>query len=97
MPPGAAKLGTLPAGRVPYIAITDLICFKINSCGMQPGPEKKEVDAKDAQKLLERFERPLDLTKEQQVAVQQGIQGVVEHSGWPEAWWIERLGLPTSK
>jgi hypothetical protein len=99
MPAAAAKLRDLPAGATPYISATDLVVFKINSCGLRAQTAKKRTDAADAQALLERLtgQAPLSLSNAQKAAVEQGINDVVTYGTKTKAWWREKLGLPASQ
>ncbi|PIA89243.1 hypothetical protein CB0940_07065 [Cercospora beticola] len=49
MPSTTVKLKDLPANTIPYISVSDLIVFKIYSCGMRAQPAKRRTDAADAE------------------------------------------------
>jgi hypothetical protein len=93
MPAAATKLRDLPAGAIPYISATDLVVFKMNSCG------KKRTDVADAQALLERLtvHASLNLTDTQRAIVEPCIKDVVAQGTKSKEWWSERLGLPASR
>lgn len=95
MPAAAAKLKDIPAGVVPYISATDLVVFKINSCGLRAQAGKRRVDAGDAQILLETMTAagPLRLTTAQRAVVEAGLESVIQNGRKNEAWWRERLGF----
>jgi hypothetical protein len=93
------KLKDIPRGGVPYISTTDLIVFKMNSCGLRAQPAKKRVDAADAETLLEQETRksPLKLNSTQKGLVEPSIQDVVAHGSRDESWWRAHLGLTVKK
>jgi hypothetical protein len=94
--PTAAKIiSTIPNGSVPYISVTDLIVFRIHSCGLRAENVKKRRDALDAVVLLEQETKAgaSGLTQEQKSAVQQGLGDVVPVSGKNTKWWSDRLGI----
>ncbi|KAK1729322.1 uncharacterized protein BDZ83DRAFT_50569 [Colletotrichum acutatum] len=95
MPAAATEIGRIPHGSVPYISPTDLIVFKINSCGLRAQVNKKRTDALDAVTLLELETRngPLTLNSAQRAVVEQCIADVVAHGPKNAQWWKQRLGL----
>jgi len=93
MPSDAQRLSQIPAGTVPYISQTDLVVFKINSCGLRAQGSKKRTDAADAVALLQNMPSPLRLTAEQQAIVEPSIRDVVTHGTKTEDWWRHCLGL----
>ena len=99
MPAAAVKLRDLPADAIPYISPTDLVVFKMNSCGLRALPSKRRTDAADAQALLEGLtvHGSLSLTDAQRAIVEPCINDVVVHGTRTETWWRERLGLPASR
>lgn len=99
MPAGAVKLIDLPDNTIPYISSTDLIVFKIHSCGLRAQREKRRVDAKDAEALLSQLavRSPLALTDRQKLEIEPCIADVVEYGSYSEAWWRQRLGMPVQK
>ncbi len=88
MPAAAAKLSDLPAGAIPYISATDLVVFKMKSCGLRAQISKKRTDAADAQALLEGLtvHASLNLTDAQRVIVEPCIKDVVAHGTKTKAW-----------
>lgn len=97
MPEAATRVRDIPPGVVPYISATDVVVFKIFSCGLRAQQSKKRTDAVDASDLLGHMTEnsPLTLTSIQRQFVEEGIMDVVTQSDWPEAWWRERLGMST--
>ncbi|EQB51598.1 hypothetical protein CGLO_08849 [Colletotrichum gloeosporioides Cg-14] len=95
MPTAALEVRTVPNGVIPYISPSDLIVFKINSCGLRAQAAKKRTDAADAQALLEFATKSsaLSLTSAQRAVVEPCIADVVTHGSKKEKWWKERLGL----
>ncbi|KAL9123826.1 MAG: hypothetical protein Q9217_006783 [Psora testacea] len=99
MPAAAVKLRDLPAGAIPWISETDLVVFKMNSCGLRAQTSKKRTDAADARALLEKLtvHASLNLTSAQRAIVEPCIKDVVAHGTKTKAWWRERLGLSASQ
>ena len=99
MPAAAAKLRDLSLGAIPYISATDLVVFKINSCGLRAQTAKKRTDAVDAQALLEMLtvRASLNLTNAQAAVVAPCLDDVVANGSKSKAWWTERLGFPASR
>ena len=97
MPAAAMKLGDLPEGVIPYISQTDLLVFKINSCGLRAKPAKRRIDALDAENVLTSLtaHTTLDLTDKQRDVVEPCIADVVKNGSQTKEWWRERLGLST--
>jgi len=93
MPSAAQRLSQIPAGTVPFISQTDLVVFKVNSCGLRAQGSKKRTDAADAVALLGNMPSPLRLTAEQQAIVEPCIRDVATHGTKTEDWWRQRLGL----
>ncbi|RMD39644.1 hypothetical protein DV735_g5480, partial [Chaetothyriales sp. CBS 134920] len=95
MPAAAIKLRDLQPGIVPYISATDLVVFKVYSCGLRAERTKRRTDASDAENLLEQLASrgPLSLTNDQKTAVEKGIDDVVAYGGKAKKWWKEMLGL----
>lgn len=86
-------MGSTPAGSVPYISPTDLLIFKINSCGLRAQADKKAIDANDAETLLSTMSRPLSLTDDQRGIAETGLADVVANGTMTEDWWRQNLGL----
>ena len=99
MPTAARAIKDTPSNFIPYISPTDLIVFKINSCGLRATVPKKRRDASDAEVMLENETRtsPLSLTSAQTAIVEPCIRGVVAHGNQTENWWRQRLGMPAPK
>lgn len=99
MPAAAMSLKDVPAGALPCISKTDLIIFKINSCGLRAQMIKRAMDAGDAEALLEGLtvHASLNLTAAQRAIVEPCLDDVVAYGTHDKAWWSERLGLPTSQ
>ncbi|KAL9098448.1 MAG: hypothetical protein Q9163_005892 [Psora crenata] len=98
MPAAAVKPRDLPAGAIPWISETDLVVFKMKSCGLRPQPSKSRTDAADAGNLLEQLtvHASLNLTAAQRAIVEPCIEDVVANGTKTTAWWRARLGLPAS-
>lgn len=99
MPESAKKLRDIEPGFVPYISTTDLVVFKIHSCGLRAVVAKRRVDARDARDILKVATRAgaLGLSDAQQAAVESCIQDVVHHGDMTVEWWKQRLGLPVGR
>ncbi|KAI0470690.1 hypothetical protein GGR56DRAFT_683756 [Xylariaceae sp. FL0804] len=52
-PESAQNIRRIPYGTVPYIALADLVVFKLDSSGLRSNLVKKERDARDAAALVE--------------------------------------------
>ncbi|KAI0156810.1 hypothetical protein GGR57DRAFT_511155 [Xylariaceae sp. FL1272] len=52
-PQSARSIHDIPYGEVPYISLTDLIVFKLDSSGLRSNPIKKQRDARDAAALVD--------------------------------------------
>lgn len=97
MPPAATKLRDIPTGAVPYIGMTDLLVFKIHSCGLRAEGSKKRRDALDAETIARTIPTlPIVLNAEQKALVEPCIVDVVAHGAESEQWWRAYLGLPAS-
>ncbi|KAH6856322.1 hypothetical protein B0I37DRAFT_73606 [Chaetomium sp. MPI-CAGE-AT-0009] len=94
IPTSALQLQHIDANQLPYIALQDLIAFKIHACYLR-GRYNRAVDAGDAEALLQHANTRLTLTQEQRDAVESGIEAVIEERPLTErSWWEDRLGLP---
>ncbi|KAI9652038.1 MAG: hypothetical protein M1829_001975 [Trizodia sp. TS-e1964] len=93
MPAAAERLDRIPNGTAPCISQTDLIIFKICSCGLRSQVAKRRLDAADSQTLLENMPYALRLTPEQQAIVEPCIADVVAYGTETAEWWKQRLGL----
>ena len=80
---------------LPYISAVDLVCFKINCCGLRPTQAKKLRDASDALALLSSLAQhgPLSLNETQKKAALDGLNDVVAQTGRDSPWWKQQLGL----
>jgi hypothetical protein len=95
MPDAAQMLRHIPPDTIPYISAVDLIIFKINSCGLRAQIAKRQIDALDAEALLEQETAlsPLSLSTGQREIVEPCIADVVTNGTKHETWWRQRLGL----
>ncbi|KAK0702210.1 hypothetical protein B0H67DRAFT_676295, partial [Lasiosphaeris hirsuta] len=66
---------------------TDLLIFKINSCGLRAQAAKRAIDANDAEALLSSMNYPLSLTTNQRSIAETGIADVVMYRSMLEDWW----------
>ncbi|OIW30824.1 hypothetical protein CONLIGDRAFT_679579 [Coniochaeta ligniaria NRRL 30616] len=94
LPAAAQRLDSIPAGSVPYISPTDLLMFKMHSCGLRGDADKREQDAKDAETLLGAMTTPPTLTHHQQQLAELNVADVVTYGTRSEDWWRRKLGLP---
>ncbi|KAF3934048.1 hypothetical protein ABW19_dt0203456 [Dactylella cylindrospora] len=93
-PEDTETISDVRQGDLPYISITDLVVFKINSCGLR-GPRnetKARQDALDAANLLDAY-GPLSLSDDQKRVVRYGIEDVVKATSTRTSWWERKLGL----
>ncbi|KAB8254572.1 hypothetical protein BDV32DRAFT_142787 [Aspergillus pseudonomiae] len=74
----AGPISAVRPGSLPYISETDLLIFKINSCGLRSTPAKKLRDATDARSLADDLSSkgPIVLSSTQKSAVLQGLDDV---------------------
>ncbi|KAF2743418.1 hypothetical protein M011DRAFT_480770 [Sporormia fimetaria CBS 119925] len=95
MPSTALAIKDVPKGFIPYISSTDLIVFKIYSCGLRAEIAKRHQGAMDAQDMLhkEANGKPLRLASAQKSIVEQGLPDVLTFAEEPESWWRQRLGF----
>ena len=95
-PSAAQRVKDIPAGAIPYIALEDLILFKIYSCHRR-GQCKALADARDAFSLLGIARQPLVLTEEQRVSIAAGASHALELiPEFQRALFRRRLGLDTT-
>lgn len=85
---------------IPYISLTDLIVFKLDSSGLRSNPAKKERDACDAAALVDlacsRSRRgSVDLTKKQEQVVEEALCDVSKCGTKEKCWWEKHMGLDT--
>ncbi|GAB1193477.1 hypothetical protein APSETT444_002695 [Aspergillus pseudonomiae] len=83
LPSAAVPISAVRPGSLPYISETDLLIFKINSCGLWSTPAKKLRDATDARSLADDLSSkgPIVLSSTQKSAVLQGLDDIVRLSG----------------
>ncbi|KAL2018461.1 hypothetical protein VTK56DRAFT_817 [Thermocarpiscus australiensis] len=62
LPAVAQQVQDIPEGTIPYISHTDLIVFKVHSCGLRAAEFKRNNNATDAKALLNMVATPLALT-----------------------------------
>ncbi|KAI6882626.1 hypothetical protein KC360_g5368 [Hortaea werneckii] len=95
IPPSAIKIKDISNGAISYISVEDLICFKINSCGMRAELKKRRTDAGDAESLLSNAvaKLPMTLSPSQREDIKGCIEDVVKYGDKSEDWWLKNLGL----
>ncbi|KAK3294548.1 uncharacterized protein B0H64DRAFT_190009 [Chaetomium fimeti] len=97
VPIGTLELRQMPTtdpDYIPYIALPDLILFKIHACPRRDR-YKRAVDATDAEVLLTLANTPLTLTSDQKVVAWNGLEAVLEERPLTErSWWMRELNLP---
>ncbi|PVH75141.1 hypothetical protein DL98DRAFT_551790 [Cadophora sp. DSE1049] len=95
IPASSMVISTIPIGVVPYLSATDLLAFKINSCGLRADIQKRRLDAQDAVALLAHVAQsgPLTWTPGQRLAIEKGLGDVVSNSVSNETWWRGHLGI----
>ncbi|KAI5927002.1 hypothetical protein F4810DRAFT_421886 [Camillea tinctor] len=101
LPDSARNIRYIPYGEVPYISLTDLIVFKLDSSSLHSNLAKKERDARDAAALLEHEvgpllgedRPPLELTWKQIQIVKEALCDVVKCGAKEKSWWETHLGL----
>ena len=93
------KVNQISVSDVPYISPTDLIIFKICSCGMRARPFKRRTDARDAESMIEieAAQAPLDLMSAQKALVDTYLADVIKYGTKTELWLRQKLGLPVAE
>ncbi|KAI1093210.1 hypothetical protein F5B19DRAFT_167741 [Rostrohypoxylon terebratum] len=100
LPVSAVKVQDIGDDEIPYISLTDLIVFKLDSSGLRSNPAEKERDARDAAALVDlacsRSRRgSVDLTKKQEQVVEEALCDVARCGAREKRWWEEHMGLDT--
>ncbi|KAI1639603.1 hypothetical protein F4809DRAFT_638409 [Biscogniauxia mediterranea] len=101
LPDSARNVRDIPYGEVPYISLTDLIVFKLDSSGLRSNLVKKERDARDAAALVEyevgrrlsEARPPLQLSPKQEQVVEEALCDVAKCGAKEKVWWERHLGL----
>lgn len=75
--------------------MTDLLAFKINSCGLRPTVLKRVLDAQDAVTIVNTLSANgrVSLDTTQRAAIRQGLDTVMSETGTDYAWWNSRVDL----
>lgn len=83
--------------EVPYISLTDLIVFKLDSSGLRSNPVKKERDAQDAAALVNLATKErrgsIQLSAKQEQVVEEALCDVARCGTKEKVWWEQRMGL----
>ncbi|KAI0595918.1 hypothetical protein F4775DRAFT_341126 [Biscogniauxia sp. FL1348] len=101
LPASAPNIRDIPYGEVPYISLTDLIVFKLDSSGLRSSLVKRERDARDAAALVEyavgqrlkEARPPLELSRKQEKVVEEALCDVSKCGAKEKVWWERHLGL----
>ncbi|KAF3057620.1 hypothetical protein GL218_09612 [Daldinia childiae] len=91
----AVKVQDISRDEVPYISLTDLIVFKLDSSGLRSNPIKKERDAQDAAALVDfaTHKSSLHLSEKQEQVVEEALCDVAKCGTKEKGWWERRMGL----
>ncbi|KAI1662640.1 hypothetical protein F4813DRAFT_394825 [Daldinia decipiens] len=95
LPESAVKVEDISRDEVPYISLTDLIVFKLDSSGLRSNPVKKERDAQDAAALVDfaTHKSSLQLSEKQEQVVEEALCDVAKCGTKEKGWWERRMGL----
>ncbi|KAI1389794.1 uncharacterized protein F4822DRAFT_213976 [Hypoxylon trugodes] len=95
LPESAAKVQEISSSEIPYISLTDLIVFKLDSSGLRSNPVKKERDARDAAALvsLAANEGTIQLSEKQEQVVEEALCDVAKCGTKEKGWWEHQMGL----
>ncbi|KAI0851262.1 hypothetical protein F5Y00DRAFT_267928 [Daldinia vernicosa] len=95
LPDSAVKVQDIARDQIPYISLTDLIVFKLDSSGLRSSPVKKERDAQDAAALVAfaTDKSPLHLSERQEQIVEEALCDVARCGTKEKGWWENRMGL----
>ncbi|KAI8963697.1 hypothetical protein F5Y11DRAFT_318360 [Daldinia sp. FL1419] len=95
LPDSAIKVQDISQDEVPYISLTDLIVFKLDSSGLRSNPVKKERDAQDAAALVDfaTHKSSLQLSEKQEQVVEEALCDVAKCGTKEKGWWEKRMGL----
>ncbi|KAI5858185.1 hypothetical protein GGS23DRAFT_607714 [Durotheca rogersii] len=95
LPESAMKVQDISPNEIPYISLTDLIVFKLDSSGLRSNPVKKERDARDAVALVELAvsEGSIHLSKKQEQIVEEALCDFGKCGTKETNWWEKRMGL----
>ncbi|KAI0095448.1 hypothetical protein F4814DRAFT_457607 [Daldinia grandis] len=95
LPDSAIKVQDISSDEVPYISLTDLIVFKLDSSGLRSNPVKKERDAQDAAALVDfaTHKKSLQLSEKQEQVVEEALCDVAKCGTKEKGWWEKRMGL----
>ncbi|KAI1650241.1 uncharacterized protein F4817DRAFT_328740 [Daldinia loculata] len=95
LPDSAVRVQDILPNEIPYISLTDLIVFKLDSSGLRSNPVKKERDAQDAAALVAfaTHKSFLQLSKKQEQVVEEALCDVAKCGTKEKDWWERRMGL----
>ncbi|KAI1808111.1 hypothetical protein F4811DRAFT_335811 [Daldinia bambusicola] len=95
LPESAVKVQDISEDEVPYISLTDLIVFKLDSSGLRSNPAKKERDALDAAALVDlaTHKSSLRLSEKQEQVVEEALCDMAKCGSKEKGWWEKRMGL----
>ncbi|KAI1140415.1 hypothetical protein F5Y05DRAFT_411471 [Hypoxylon sp. FL0543] len=95
LPDSAMKVQDISRNEIPYISLTDLIVFKLDSSGLRSNPAKKERDARDAAALVDLAanKAPIQLSRKQEQVVEEALCDVATCGTKEKGWWEKHMGL----
>ncbi|KAI1081202.1 hypothetical protein F5B20DRAFT_579580 [Whalleya microplaca] len=96
LPESATNVRDIPQGKIPYISLTDLIVFKLDSAGLRSSPVKKERDARDAAALVEHYRGSISLSPKQEEVAEEALCDVAKVGTKEKHWWERHLRLGSS-
>lgn len=79
----------------PYLALLDLVVYKIHCYSMRPWMDKQTQDVADAYKLVQVVlqQRRISLSKTQKQVVLSGFDEMMKYSKVERGWWEFALDL----
>lgn len=95
LPESATKVQDLSGDEIPYISLTDLIVFKLDSSGLRSNPVKKDRDACDAAALVDfaAHDGGIQLSEKQEQVVEEALCDVGKCGTKEKGWWERNMGL----
>ncbi|KAI1107112.1 hypothetical protein F4804DRAFT_241644 [Jackrogersella minutella] len=98
LPESAVKVQDISQNEIPYISLTDLIVFKLDSSGLRSNPAKKERDARDAAALVDfaALDGSLQLSAKQEQVVEEALCDVAKCGAKEKDWWEKHMGLEST-
>ncbi|KAL1850886.1 hypothetical protein Plec18170_006723 [Paecilomyces lecythidis] len=93
IPSEATPLSEIDLEYIPFISVSDLILFRIHSCGIRPCRIKSENDAREAEELTKLLteEESWVLARDQKLVLRDEIGSVIQYGTKGIDWWENKL------